>query len=282
MNNEYRFRVGDAVICIKCPTEEFARSMREYLGYFSSETNFDIRLELKIKKHFKELPVPDSMFINKKVSGNKFTIGNKLVNGYFKPDSGTGKIIVKEILTRGLLRRVFEQVLYQAYYSVSNIKNVDSVLVHSAGVIYEGRGFLFTGASGTGKTTIARLSREFHVLNDEICLLEFKKDRVILHGTPFNGYFRDKKPGSADLDTIFIINHGDNHLISIMKKSDAVKNLAKEIIPPVGLEEAMRPDIFSRMIDTASRISDHVPMKSLHFIPDSRFWNKIRSMSNDN
>ncbi len=277
IKSEYILRVGDAVICIICPSEEFARSMREYLGYYSHDTDCDIKLELKIKRHSQELYVPDSMFTIKKVTGNKFTMGDSLVSGYFKPLTGKGKLIVKEVLTSGPLRRVLEQVLYQAYYSACSIKKSDSVLIHSAGVIAGGRGFLFTGASGTGKSTIARLSRQYHVLNDEICLLEFRENRVILHGTPFNGYFREKKPGSAELDTVFLINHGSNHYISRTKKPDAVKNLAREIIPPVTLNEELGAEIFPRMIDIASRIYECASIMRLNFTPDPLFWEKIQT-----
>jgi hypothetical protein len=281
MKSEYRLRIGDANICITCPSEEFARALRDYLGYFSPETDFDIKLKLKIKKHFNDLYIPDSLFTIKKVKGNKFTIGEKLVSGYFEPVTGKGKLIVKEVLTKGLLRRVFEQVLYQAFYSVCRLKKSDSVLVHSSGVIYRGRGYLFSGPSGTGKSTIARLSRQYHVINDEICLLEFRGERIILHGTPFNGYFREKKPGSAELDTIFLISHGDSHAISPIAKPDAVKKLAREIIPPIALNEAMGPEIFPRMIDIASRVHKYVPMKGLSFTPDPRFWDEIQKITED-
>lgn len=278
IKGDYRLRVGDTNIRIICPSEEFAQSMREYLGDFNQNTDFDIVLELKIKKHFKEIYVPDSMFTIKKVTGNKFTIGEKLVSGYFHPGTKKGKLLVKEVLTRGLLRRVLEQVFYQAYYSASSLKKSESVLVHSSGVISRGRGYLFTGPSGSGKSTVARLSNQYHVLNDEICLLEFKGDRMILHGTPFNGYYKDKKPGSAELDTIFLLNHSQRHTITPLKKSDAIKKLAGEIIPPVALNEAMGPEIFPRMIDISSRVYENVPVKRLNFAPDTRFWEEIHIM----
>jgi len=61
------------------------------------------------------------------------------------------------------------------------------ILVHGASIERQGKGYLFLGVSGSGKSTIAALS-ECAVLNDEITLLSLGGDgRVCVHGTPFYG-----------------------------------------------------------------------------------------------
>jgi len=60
-------------------------------------------------------------------------------------------------------------------------------LIHAAGIVAKDKGFLFPGVSGTGKSTISRLSKQKKVLTDELCAVVQKNGRYFLCGTPFWG-----------------------------------------------------------------------------------------------
>ncbi len=276
--NEFRLEVGKAVIGIICPDEEYAVSFSDYFGVPNSEKKPDITLTLNLVYHEEDVQIPDSLFTTKTVVDKTIHFADDIVVGTIGPGHDEIELSVKIMLTSSHVTRVFEQLLYQAFYSACRINPCDSLLMHSSGVIYRDDGFLFTGPSGTGKSTIASLSGNYHVINDEICLLDFHDGSATLHGTPYNGNFKDKKGGCAPLKAIFLIAHGRAHSISDMERGKAVPLLAKEIIPPVALQENFNPKIFIQMLDMAERIYNTVPVYRLEFLPDSGFWENIDAL----
>ncbi|MBP7735423.1 MAG: hypothetical protein KA369_05560 [Spirochaetes bacterium] len=273
--NEFRLDVGDRTIAMVCPSEKHVMAFMEYFGTDNSNKDPEIILDIEIAHQEKTVDIPDSLFTTKKISGPIIDIAGGLVQGESGPDPNTIKIRVSDALTSGPVSRVFEQLLYQAFYSCCKISNSDSLLIHCSGVIYRGNGYLFVGPSGSGKSTIAALSEEHHIMNDEICLIDFSGKTVSCLGTPFNGYYKKKRKGSALLKSIFLIDHGKEHRISDISRREAVTMLAKEIIPPVALMDEFSPRIFIHMMDQADKIYDLVPMRKLEFLQDKGFWSEI-------
>ena len=67
----------------------------------------------------------------------------------------------------------------------------DTILVHASAVEYEGRGYLFLGKSGTGKSTHSRMWIEnvegTKLLNDDNPVVRITDDRVYVYGSPWSG-----------------------------------------------------------------------------------------------
>jgi len=273
--NEFRLEVGRAVIGIICPNKEYAESFSDYFGVVNSKKEPDFTIVLNLIYHEKNIDIPNSLFTTKTVTNDTINIADGTVLGKIGPDPGQIQLSVKIGLTHTEVTRVFEQLLYQSFYSACETKSYDSLLMHSAGIIYRNEGYIFTGPSGSGKSTIASISKNHHVINDEICLLDFNNGNIILHGTPYNGTFKNKKGGSAPLKVIFIIKHGTDHSISEIEKSKSVPMVAKEIVPPVPIQEEFKPKVFIRMLDMADRICQSIPVYMLEFLPDSGFWKEI-------
>lgn len=272
---EFRLEVGDSIIGIICPSEEYAKSFSTYFNVKNSAKEPDILINLNLVAHDDDIEVPNSLFTTKIVDGDRFNIDHDLVKGIINHEKHEIDLWVKICLTSGGLTRIFEQILYQAYYNCCRIKNSSSILLHCSGVIFKGDGYIFCGPSESGKSTVANLSMDHIVINDEICLLEFKDDRIILHGTPFNGYYKNKKEGTCILKSIFLIEHGKAHKISPVDRAEAVKRIAKEIVPPIGLNEEITSKTFIDMLDIADKIYLLTQIKKLQFLPDKGLWDEI-------
>ena len=68
----------------------------------------------------------------------------------------------------------------------------DVLFFHSAAVALDGNAYLFTGPSGIGKSTHARMWREAFgksvlMINDDKPLLRFRENGVYVYGTPWDG-----------------------------------------------------------------------------------------------
>lgn len=67
----------------------------------------------------------------------------------------------------------------------------DTLLVHASVVSCQGKGYMFLGRSGTGKSTHSRLWLEHiadtHLLNDDNPVIRLFPDGAVVYGTPWSG-----------------------------------------------------------------------------------------------
>lgn len=274
---ECRIGVGPATLAIECASPEYAASLRDYFAtgvIVDGARRPDLRLELEVVPH-EDLPrVPDSLFATKHVDGGAFDIDGGLVTGTIDSRRGHGRLRVRGILTKEPLTRVFEQLLYQAAYSVFLRSRAAVALVHACGVQVDGAGYLFVGESGCGKSTIAALSHQtgYRVLNDEICLVEFGPDGPVLRSTPFNGLYRDKQAGSARLRALLLPRHGVGHRLEKISPAFALARLTGQVVAPLPLEEPLTEAVSTRMLDLATQLVQSAPVRGMDFTPDAGFW----------
>ena len=270
---QYRLRVGEVVIALNCPDPQYATSLAEYFAQPCDPAPPVVELDLNIVLHDTEPAVPNSLILTKTLTDDGgFDIADGLIRGRFDPATGKGELHVMNALTSGLLTRVFEQILYQAWHSGRRRLGYDACLVHSSGVIRSGRGYLFVGASEAGKTTVANLSQDYTVTNDEMNLVEFHADGARLRSTPFNGHYRDKQAGAAPLAAVLLLEQGPAHRLESVGCGLAAGAVAGQIAPPVGLEEVADTETRLAMLDLGSRLVEWVPVRRLIFLPDRGFW----------
>ena len=195
-----------------------------------------------------------------------------LITGRYDSASRRGVIRAKQLLFEIPLFRVLEQIFYQAFHSARSVSGHDAQMIHSSAVIADGAGFLFVGPSEAGKSTAAACSAAYHVIGDEMNLLEWTPDGLMLEGTGFNGLFRDKAPGRAPLKAVFLLKKTPEHALSLVPPAQAATALAAEIVPPVGLASIPDETTLPAMVDSASRILQSVAVRCLEFRPDAGFW----------
>jgi hypothetical protein len=272
LTTEYRLRLGQVVIGLRDLTPALAADLAEWFAQPSDPAAADLTLRLTVRDDGRDPPVPNSLILTKVVRGPRFEIADGLIRGTFDAASGTGELDVHAVLTRGRLRRVFEQILYQAFHSARRRRGYDAGLLHSCAVIHDGAAYLFVGPPGSGKTTVARLSTGRHVLSDEMPIVEFRDGTPWVVGTPFNGLFREKAPGAAPLRAVLLLTHGPAHALAKAGPGEAAAALAAEVAPPVGLDQTADGTTTASMLEFATRLALAVPVRRLVFRLDPGFW----------
>jgi hypothetical protein len=113
----------------------------------------------------------------------------------------------------------------------------DVLLVHGSAIMMEGRAYLFTARSGTGKSTHTRLWRETFgerctMVNDDKPLLRITDSGVTVYGTPWNGKHRLGENISAPLAAISVLTRSRENSITPLTVSEALPHIFTQVNRP--------------------------------------------------
>lgn len=102
----------------------------------------------------------------------------------------------------------------------------DIVLFHCSALAIDGRAYLFTAPSGTGKSTHARLWRErfgkrVTMINDDKPLVSLGKGEIVVYGTPYGGKEHLQTNCSAEVAGIVILHQNTKNTVRFMTGGEA-------------------------------------------------------------
>ena len=103
-----------------------------------------------------------------------------------------------------------------------NLIDFNVILFHGSSLAMDGRGYIFTAKSGTGKSTHTRLWREVFgdsvvMINDDKPLIKVENGSATVYGTPWCGKHGLGNNISAPLRAVISLERGKENLI---KKAD--------------------------------------------------------------
>lgn len=146
-------------------------------------------------------------------------------------------------------------------------------LLHAASAIRNRRAFLFSGISGAGKTTMARLAPSgVKLLTDEVSYVRHIGNEYFAYGTPFSGELA--RPGEnlrASTDTLYFLVQGPENRVDPVCATEAARMLLRNILFFAHDRELVR-----RVFDAAVQFVSTVNVAKLVFTPDVRAWDLVR------
>jgi len=145
-------------------------------------------------------------------------------------------------------------------------------LLHSASAICDGRAYLFSGVSGTGKTTMTRLApADVTLLTDEISYLRPSAGGYAAFGTPFAGELAKAGENcAAPVSALFFLEKGAGNRVDELSSAEALRRLMRNI-----LFFAEEPRMVEKLFATACDFVARVPIRRLTFYPDARVWDHV-------
>ena len=142
------------------------------------------------------------------------------------------------------------------------------VELHSCGVIdHEGRGHLFVGMSGAGKSTTARLwgSDAAAIVSDDRVIVREEEGVMWMHGTPWHGEAALSLPDGAPLAGVYLLEQSPQLALRELQPANAVARLFGCAFPPFHDAEAV-----AFTLDFLERLVQRVPVRELCFTRDAR------------
>ncbi len=118
----------------------------------------------------------------------------------------------------------------------------DTVLFHGSAVAVDGRGYLFTAKSGTGKSTHTRLwrtmlGRRAVMVNDDKPLIRIAENgTATVYGTPWDGKHRLSYNISIPLKAICVLERASENSIREITKQEAYPMLLQQVYRPADPE----------------------------------------------
>ncbi len=145
------------------------------------------------------------------------------------------------------------------YYLTS--VNAD-IMIHASGVYYNGRGYLFSGVAGRGKTTMASLWDNIgaHVIHDDRLVIRNVDGQFRMYNTPV---YNDDVPRNAPVDKIFLIEHGDENKMDILREASSVSHVISNCI-----QHNYSQDMIARFLGSVSMMCSKIQVATLSFKPD--------------
>jgi hypothetical protein len=139
--------------------------------------------------------------------------------------------------------------------------------LHSCGLIdRQGRGHVFVGVSGAGKTTTARLWGEAAaaVVSDDRVIIREEEGRMWIYGTPWHGDPDLSAATRAPLAGVYLLVQSQANELRSLADAEAVVRLFRCTFPL--FHDATAVDF---TLSFFARLVSMVPVRELHFIRDA-------------
>lgn len=163
-------------------------------------------------------------------------------------------------------------------------KQPPDLILHSSGVVHEGKAFLFSGKSGAGKSTASRLLAEdtsFTVLHDDMVAIARTKEGFHAWSTPLSGEMPASYSMGAPLQAVFFLKHDQTNFANRLSRRKAAALLAFSLVPPLIVKNGSLVNQPAESVKQLFLLADCIPCYELHFRPERGFWECISQLFED-
>ena len=154
---------------------------------------------------------------------------------------------------------------FQFYY---NLLLFEGLMLHASAVEYNGKAYLFSADSGTGKSTHTRLWQKVYGdkvqnFNDDKPALRRIDGKWYAYGTPWCGKDGINQNKKVPLGGICFLKRGEQNKICPMSDRDAVINIIRQSTRKLAKVEGM--DVLLSLVDNLIR---EIPIFELECLPN--------------
>ncbi len=120
----------------------------------------------------------------------------------------------------------------------------DRCVFHGAVISYDGKGYIFTAPSGTGKTTHIRLWQQYlsgvEIVNGDKPILHIEEDGVTAYATPYAGKEGYENHTSVPLSGICIVEQAPQNSLRRMAPAECLMRIIMQMYKPYNTAAAVK------------------------------------------
>ena len=138
----------------------------------------------------------------------------------------------------------------------------NGIMLHSSCVVVDGKAYLFTAPSGTGKSThtnlwLQKFGDRAYILNDDKPALRLDDGVWYAYGTPWSGKHDISRNEKVPVAGIAVLNRGEDNEIAPYVGFKAITAILDQMIRPAGEEYR------TRILETLDKLLSIVPVWKL-------------------
>ena len=263
--NTVRLDIAGIAVALEIADADKRASVRErYREFIAPDREPQAVIRVKVSTGARFIPMkPGPWIIETSYDQGHLKYRSHFDEGHVDLERGAGVLeIAPETDVENFLRVLYAHLCLRA----------GGLLLHAAGVVCDGAGFVFFGPSGSGKSTASRLSLDKTILSDDLIILRIVDGKARVYGVPFRGDFPEapRVNTSADLRGLFALVKAPEHAIAHIDPPAALARLLACM--PFVIIDAVHA---KRAVETCAQIIERVPVRALRFRLDSGFWGEI-------
>jgi len=256
--------LAGTLLKLECSDEAFLRELLQerYTAFVTLEETSDIRVVLQPKSSPPTRARMESVKVRQAEGGWRFVYDTFVADVTPAADRAEVICLRSPYAVDSFLRTLISLYLPQH----------EGVMLHASAVRQAGRGYVFAGRSGAGKSTVARLLSDIaEVLSDELVAVRRMSEGWQVFGTPFWGDFvRAGANLHASLQGIYLLQHAGQHYLEKLSRREALTAILQ-----CSLQFAEGTQVAEWMLNVVSALVRDVPIYRLHLLPDTGFWELI-------
>lgn len=135
-------------------------------------------------------------------------------------------------------------------------------VLHSASILYRGKAWLFSGPSGTGKSTHTNLWHDLlqvPLLNGDLNVLALENEQPVIHGLPWCGTSGICNPDSYPLGGIILLKQAGKDRLEELSADRKRLLVLQRLISPTWI-----PEMLSANLDLVDQLADKIYITRLH------------------
>ncbi|MFX0202529.1 MAG: hypothetical protein ACFFCW_41005 [Candidatus Hodarchaeota archaeon] len=152
------------------------------------------------------------------------------------------------------------------------------VEIHACGVVDSpGRGHLFVGQSGAGKSTMAKMWEDepgITILSDDRIILRKFENKIWMYGTPWHGEAMLASPGRVPVKAIYFLEKDKRNELFSQAPTNSISRLFTCSFPPF-----YNPDALIFTLRFLEEVVKNVPTYELRFKPEKSVVEFIKGAS---
>ena len=169
--------------------------------------------------------------------------------------------LASEKANPNLTKEEWEYGVYGGYFYRDLIK-FGGMMLHSSAVVVDGKAYLFSAHSGTGKSTHTSLwlrlfGDRAYIINDDKPAIRYCDGKFYVYGTPFSGKHDLSRNTKVALGGICFLQRGEQNRIYKMDQNEVIFNMMEQTVRRLSMQD------MDKMLSTMDVLLREVPVYRL-------------------